>query len=142
MNLNKKIVAKLDELNLYVDELETLLPQDVEEYLENLKVRRACEKTIELAIEVVISILSSIVNDKRLGVPFSEENIIEIAQKNHIISVSLAKKIKEMKGFRNILVHKYGEVDDGQAYHYLSEELGDFESFEREINRFLAGEDK
>lgn len=42
-----------------------------------------------------------------------------------------------MKGFRNILVHKYGEVDDDLVYENLSDRLGDFELFIKEVLIFL-----
>lgn len=46
-------------------------------------------------------------------------------------------KLDEMKGFHNILVHRYGEIDDGKAYFSLQEELNDFSLFEKEIKSFL-----
>ena len=137
MKFNDKIIAKLDQMKQYLTELGGILPDTVDEYMESLKIRRACEKTIELAIETVIDVISGVIAEKRLGVPSSEESIIQIAQKNKMLSIALAKKIQEMKGFRNVLVHKYGEVDDERVYTYLSEELEDFEVFEREIVKFL-----
>ncbi|HLC19464.1 MAG TPA: DUF86 domain-containing protein [Candidatus Nanoarchaeia archaeon] len=137
MKPREKIIQKLDMMDSYLNELESMLPSTVDDYIENLQVRRACEKTIELAIEKVIEILSSIIVEKRFGIPSSEESIIEIAQKNKVLSISLAKKIRAMKGFRNILVHKYGEVEDEQVFQYFSNELGDFDLFKREILKFV-----
>lgn len=45
-----RILSKLDEMIRYVEELQEMLP-DKEEYLHDLIKRRACEKTIEVAIE-------------------------------------------------------------------------------------------
>ncbi len=50
MELRKRVLGKLDELHRYIGELDDFLPAQEEEYLENSQVRRACEKTIELAI--------------------------------------------------------------------------------------------
>jgi uncharacterized protein YutE (UPF0331/DUF86 family) len=134
---DKKIRKKLEEMNGYLTELESLLPENKNDYLQDVKTRRACEKTIELAIECVISIISIIVSEKRLGVPESEDDLIKFVEEKKVISSSVAKKVKEMKGFRNILVHRYGEIDDKLAYNYLKNELNDFTLFEKEINRFL-----
>jgi uncharacterized protein YutE (UPF0331/DUF86 family) len=38
-----------------------------------------------------------------------------------------------MKGFRNILVHEYGHVDDMIVYEILQNNLNDFEEFKQEI---------
>jgi len=42
-----------------------------------------------------------------------------------------------MKGFRNILIHKYGEIDDEKAYENIKEGLKDFEKIIKEIEGFL-----
>ena len=47
----KRILSKLDEMIKYVGELQEMQPGK-EEYLEDLIVRRACEKTVEVTIDV------------------------------------------------------------------------------------------
>ncbi|MBI4152741.1 DUF86 domain-containing protein [Candidatus Woesearchaeota archaeon] len=136
MNLKQKVIEKLHAMNVYLDELADLLPLE-EEYYERLQARRACEKTIELAIEQVIDIASLIVSYQKLGIPHSEDDLFTFLQKKKILSVTLAKKIREMKGFRNVLVHKYGEIDDRKTHHFLTTELPDFQLFEKEIRQFL-----
>ena len=49
--------------------------------------------------------------------------------KAKIIPKSLGEKIREMKGTRNILVHKYRCVDDKTIYEILEDNLKDFEEF-------------
>ena len=136
LNLKEKIIEKLHAMNLYLDELSELVPEEEEDY-GRLQIRRACEKTIELAIEQVIDIISLIVSYRKIGIPHSEDDLITLLQKKKVLSTTLAMKIKEMKGFRNILVHKYGEIDYQQAYHFLTTELDDFTLFEKEIKKFL-----
>ncbi len=45
--------------------------------------------------------------------------------------------LTDMKGFRNILVHRYGEIDDEKVFEILSERLADFEKFKEQILKFL-----
>jgi uncharacterized protein YutE (UPF0331/DUF86 family) len=137
MDPNEKILIKLREMNNYLKELEDILPETKKKYLQDITIRRACEKTIELAIECVIDIISIIVSHYTLGIPQSEDDLIAIVEKNNILDKQLSQKIKEMKGFRNILVHKYGEVDDEKSFRFLTEELGDFALFEREIKAYV-----
>ena len=134
---DEKILLKLDEMEHYLIELENMLPTSIDDYVENLPVKRGCEKTVELAIEAVISILSMLIAARRLGVPTSEESIIQIAEKSKVLSSKVIKRISEMKGFRNILVHKYGEIEDERVFEYLNNELGDFTDFKQEILKFL-----
>ncbi len=137
MNSPERILLKLDEMNRYLEELDDLLPQTKRDYVANLSDRRACEKTIELAIESVIDVMALLVSHLKLGVPKDEDDIITILEKKKVLSTKLSAKVREMKGFRNILVHRYGEIDDGKAYFSLQEELDDFSLFEKEVKDFL-----
>lgn len=50
----------------------------------------------------------------------------------------MKEKLKLMKGFRNIIVHKYGRIDDRLAFDILKSNIGDFHEFIKYINEFLA----
>lgn len=139
MDLRERVLVKLDKMNQFMSELEELLPEE-EEYLQSIALRRACEKTIELAIEEVIGIISMIVSQKKLGLPQSEDDLIDTAIKKRVLSLKLVERIRQMKGFRNILVHRYGDLDDQRAYIFLTENRTDFALFEAEIKKFLRKE--
>lgn len=135
-NDKKRILAKLDEMFGYIVELKEMLPEE-REYYEDMVKKRACEKTIELAIESLIDAAAILVSSQRFGLPESEDNLIEILVDRKVITPELGKKIREMKGFRNILIHRYGKKDDRLVYEYLTNEPQDFKRFEEEIKRYL-----
>lgn len=45
--------------------------------------------------------------------------------------------LKAMKGFRNIVVHRYGAIDDALTFAILQEHIGDFARFRQEVEEFL-----
>ena len=49
----------------------------------------------------------------------------------------MVDKVRRMKGFRNIIVHRYGRIDDLLAYKILTENLEDFGEFMESIEQFL-----
>jgi uncharacterized protein YutE (UPF0331/DUF86 family) len=61
-----RILSKLDKMIKYVEELQSMLP-DQEEYQQDLIKRRACEKTIEVAIESLIDVSAMIVSAQQFG---------------------------------------------------------------------------
>ena len=79
----ERIFTKLDEMTRYVQELHEMLPEE-EEYLHDLIKRRACEKTVEVAIESLIDVSAMIVSAQKLGLPSNEENIFDILIENGI----------------------------------------------------------
>ena len=134
-----RILLKLDEIENYLAELEEMLPRK-EEYLNDLIKRRACEKTIGLAIESLIDACSMVVSFCQLGIPSDEDNIFDILVKKNAIEEVLGKQLKEIKGFRNILIHKYGNLDDALVHDFISTYLTPFIKFKEAIVRYL--EDK
>ena len=52
----------------------------------------------------------------------------------------MGKKLRLMKGFRNILVHRYGKIDDKLAFEVLKENIGDFYDFIKGIGKFLESQ--
>jgi uncharacterized protein YutE (UPF0331/DUF86 family) len=64
-----RIRDKLDELQRYLEELEEDLPQTREEYTDSRTIRRACERTFQLASEELLDICNIIISEKRLPVP-------------------------------------------------------------------------
>ncbi len=63
-----RILSKLDEMIKYVDELHSMLPEQ-EDYQQDLIKRRACEKTVEVAIESLIDVSAMIVSAQQFGYP-------------------------------------------------------------------------
>jgi uncharacterized protein YutE (UPF0331/DUF86 family) len=69
----------------------------------------------------------------RLGLPAEENDTFEKLVRARVISRDLASTLQRMKGFRNVLVHEYGNVDDDLVFLFLTTRTGDFLSFRQEI---------
>jgi len=131
-----RIFSKLDEMIGYIKELKEMLP-DKEEYLQHLIKRRACEKTIEVAIESLIDVSAMIVSAEKFGLPASEEGIFDILAGKMVISRKFGEKLKNLKGFRNVLIHRYPHIADDMVYYYLTNYLDDFYMFKSTIESYL-----
>ena len=132
----KRILSKLDDMMRYVDEINMMLPSK-EEYLKDLVKRRACEKTIEVAIESLIDAAAVIVSAGKMGLPTDEESIFDLLQKKEILDGKLCERAKEIKGFRNVLIRRYANLDDEIVYHNLKDCLSDFYDFEKAVKAYL-----
>jgi len=132
----KRILSKLDDMTRYVEELEMMLPSK-EAYLLDLVKRRACEKTVEAAIETLIDVAAMIVSAEKLGLPYDEESIFDLLDKKKILDRKLCENAKKMKGFRNVLIHRYAETDNELVYSNLTEHIDDFYDFEKQIKTFF-----
>ena len=120
-----------------VEIVENNLSSDFDSFSGSGLLKEGIYKKIEFAIESILDICNIINSDLRLGVPEAEENIIEHLERNKILDKKAIRLIKEMKKFRNVLVHKYGDVDDAKAYENIKNGLIDFEIIIKEIEIFL-----
>ncbi len=128
---------KLKEIIESVELVHENLPENFEEFKRLGIIKDGIYKRIENAIESVINICSIINSDLGLGIPSSEEDIIKNLENKKIISKKLAERIREMKGFRNLLVHRYGKINDELAFENVKEGIKDFSFFSEEIKKFL-----
>jgi uncharacterized protein YutE (UPF0331/DUF86 family) len=128
----ERLLAKIDVLEGYLKELVEILPASFEEY-KKVEKRRACERLLQISIECVIDICGLMVIGLRLGLPAEEDDLFDKLEQAGIITSSRKESLKEMKGFRNILVHEYGQVNDMIVYEILQNNLNDFEAFKQEI---------
>jgi uncharacterized protein YutE (UPF0331/DUF86 family) len=131
------IRIKLKDMKDSLAKIKAHLPPTLEEFLDLGLIKDGIYKKVEFMIENVLDICKIINTDLNLGLPKKDTDIIENLVKHKIISKEMGEKIKGMKSFRNILVHRYGEIDDEIAYEEIKNGLKDFEDFEKEIEKLL-----
>jgi len=128
----ERILAKVDELDSYLNELEGIAPQSFEEY-QAVEKKRACERLLQVSIEAVIDICNLLVSGLRLGLPADEDDLFKKLVEVHVLSEEMGENLREMKGFRNVLVHEYARLNDRLVYEAVESKLGDFGSFKSEV---------
>jgi uncharacterized protein YutE (UPF0331/DUF86 family) len=132
-----RILAKFDELEGYLAELRAIAPENLKEY-RRIEKRRSCERLLQLCIECVIDLCGILVSGLRLGLPADENDLFEKLNKNGIVSSSVTRLLRQMGGFRNILVHEYASVDDELVFKYVKTRLKDFEKIRKQILEVLG----
>jgi len=132
----ERILAKVAELEGYMRELRAIAPKSFSEFRQ-IEKKRACERLLQISVEIVIDICHLFVTGLKLGLPAEEDDIFEKIERAGLISEPLKQTLKEMKGFRNILVHEYSEIDDKIVFQAVKTRLGDFDAFKREILKAL-----
>ena len=92
---------------------------------------------MQLLIEVCIDIFQKISKELKLGLLSEEEGIFNQLVEKQIISKEMAGILKEMKSFRNVLIHHYVNINDEQVYENLTKNKKDFQDFKKEIVSYL-----
>jgi len=129
----ERILGKMAELDGYLNELRQILPKSFDDYIRSIEKRRACERLLQIAVEAVIDTCAMLVQGLRLGLPAEEDDVFDKLAQHGVLSRKMVKTLRRMKGFRNILVHEYGRVDDRIVFDVAVNRLGDFEDFKQEV---------
>lgn len=131
------IRIKLKEIAEGVSLVQEALPKSSEEFRNLGLVKDGIYKRIEFAIEDVFDICAILNADLALGVPGEDEDILMHCVDKGIITPEMLEKIHGMRGFRNIVVHRYGKIDDVRAFLLLKENIVDLLLFKAEIEAVL-----
>jgi len=131
------IRTKLKEIEESVKLVEENTPETFKEFSSLGLVKDGIYKRLEFSIENIFDICSILNSDLKLGVPGEEEDVFENLLRENIISNEMGEKLRAMKAFRNILVHRYGKIDDEIAFNILKKHLPDFYDFMEKIEELL-----
>lgn len=122
-----RVLTRLADLDGYLGELGSIRPLDFQDFSRTER-RRACERLLQISIECVVDLCQLVVSGLKLGLPAEEDDLFDKLAKANVVSEELKTTLRRMKGFRNILVHEYGDVDADLVYRFLTERTGDFAS--------------
>ncbi len=110
--MNDVLIAKKASLERCVAQIRRYdaLPTDVpfeQDYLRQdaicLNIQRGCELAIDIA--------NHLIRAKKLGVPQSSRESFSILAREGLIPADTAEKMMNMVGFRNVLVHRYQDLE-------------------------------
>lgn len=136
--MDKRVAEKIEDIERYLDELESWIPDSFENYKRDLKTKSACERHFEKIAEATVDLTFLIINTKGLKIPEDEDSSFFILAGNNIISKELAGKLKDAKGMRNFIAYEYGKIDDGLVFNSLSNELiADVREFVKSVKNIL-----
>lgn len=131
------IRTKMKEIKESIESIRDEIPQNFDDFTRLGLVKDGIYKRAEFAVENVFDVCAVLNADLDLGIPEGDENIVDNLVEHGVLEEQWKEKLSTMKGFRNIVVHRYGKIDDRIAFRILNENLGDFYRFVEKIEAFL-----
>lgn len=90
-----------------------------------LNIQRVCEAAIDLAMHII--------STEKLGLPQTSRDAFDMLEMHHIISQSIASRLKAMVGFINIAVHDYRALNLDIMKSIIVKHLDDVTAYKKEI---------
>lgn len=128
---------KLRYINQYTDDLKQMRGLSREQYLNDMVTQRAVERTLLNLVQACIDLSQHIRSSENLSPSGTAKQEIEALGNADVLSKDTQEKMEEAVGFRNILAHRYGDVDHDIVYDVLHEDLCWFESFQQEVAQWF-----
>lgn len=134
-----KIFAKLENLQEYLEYLEQLRSESVNEsvFITDFHLFGAVERYLQLSIQAIIDIIHLIIIDMGGQRPADNYEAVSLLFTKGVINEETAQRISTMIGLRNILVHEYGRIDRKKVYEVLAGRLNDLKEFQGQIQTHL-----
>lgn len=134
------VSAKFDIIEKDLEFLEEFKAMDEADFLGSYKNIQSVKYSLLEIIEACIDIAYHIVAAKGLGQAEDYREIFIMLGKKGVLDQKLASRLGDMAGFRNLLVHRYGEIDNLRVLEIIKSELSDIMEFEQAILQYTEKE--
>lgn len=109
-----------------------------ESYVNDVRLRRAVERSLQVAVEACLDIARRIIAVEGFRYPENNQDTFRVLVEEKIVPSRLLDTLQEMARFRNLIVHDYAKIDDARVYGILKQRLGDFDAYARAIADYLS----
>ncbi len=137
--INKEMIeGKFDIIEQNIKFLQEFKEKNPEEFISNYKDVQAVKYSLLEIMEAGIDIANHIISGE--GYRRAEEygEMFRVLAEEGVIDENLASNLEDMASFRNLLVHRYGKIDNKRVLEIVKSELGDIKKFEENIMNFLS----
>lgn len=125
-----RILDKINVLDKWIDELSEIIPKDYLEYEKNNVLLAATERYIERIVEEMILISNIILKEKGI---VDRKKCFSKLEEIDVISKDLSIKLEQIKGMRNIMIHRYEDFDPEIFLLSIKNILKDSKEFKKSI---------
>jgi uncharacterized protein YutE (UPF0331/DUF86 family) len=129
-----------------IEEKLNIIEESVEE-LEGLKVEenrfleyQGIKHTLQEAVEACIDIAGHIIASEGFGRQEDYADYFKELGERDIIDKDLSSSLEDMAKFRNLVVHRYAEIDPQLLQDILDNDLGDLIDFIKAVERYYENQ--
>lgn len=123
------ISRKLQRVETYLNQVRLKKDPGIDAFKEDRDLQSIILFNLIQSIQTCIDMGSHIISDSEWGMPGSQAEIFETLALNKVITGSLAKKMIQMAGFRNRIVHEYEKIDLKIVHEVWRKHIKDIERF-------------
>lgn len=138
--INKEFVReRLLLINSFLQELHDLASLDKDSFISQKRNAAAAESFLRRTLEAIFDIGRHILaKSGYMDLSTEYKSIAKGLGETGIINKELSKKLAQMAGYRNRLVHLYNLISDEELYNIITSDLKDIEDFVSAIKKYIS----
>ena len=111
-----------------------------EAFVADPRTTNAAKYLFIVAAEAALDICNHLAARRSARSPQDYADCMAIMAEIGVVDHDLRIRMMRMARFRNLLVHLYARVDDGEVHRVIREDLGDLERYLASVGRYLKSE--
>jgi uncharacterized protein YutE (UPF0331/DUF86 family) len=138
VGIDRSYVARaLADLRRWIAFLRGLGPLGAEELRSNMERQLAVLHALQLAVQVLLDVGGHVIAALPAGPIEEYAQIGRLLGEHGVLAGAQAETVQRMAGFRNIVVHRYAELELDKVSSILAGGVADLEEVARSIHRFV-----
>lgn len=103
----------------------------------DLQLRLSVERVLQVLVDTAVAVNSHVVVAHGALTPSDYRQSFAAAAAAGVIAVDLAERLAPSAGMRNLLTHRYGEIDLAKVAAAVPRARGDYREYVRQVSRWL-----
>lgn len=126
---NPVILKKLESLHHCLSRIESKRPKTLGELQNNVDLQDILSVNLERAVQISVDIAAIMIAETNALTADSMAQSFLVLEREKIIPLPLAEKLRNAVGFRNISVHEYQDIDWALVFDIIHNHLSTFSQF-------------
>ncbi len=135
--MNEKKETIKSKIEVIKENLDYLEEEEFSPQESSFRVIQAIRHSLFEAIQASIDIASHIISEEGHKRPNNYSDLFIKLSKENILSDELGKKLAQMSKFRNVLIHRYGELSNEEIKEIIENDLKDLKDFLEQIYDYM-----
>ncbi len=127
----------LNNLESYVNDLRGAIDITHEKYVNDIRLQRFVERTLQISIECCFDVIHHIISVEGFREPDSYADAFSVLAERGVLTSESVGEYQMMAQFRNKIVHYYEKIDPEQVYTIFKSKLGTFDAFRNQVERWV-----
>jgi uncharacterized protein YutE (UPF0331/DUF86 family) len=136
------VLRKSESIEHHASRLRRMLPLDAQALRRDESLLNDVCFTVLQAVQACIDLAVHACSHEALGAPETPATAFALLEKSGIIGAPLAARLAGAAGLRNLIVHRYGELDIAKLVEAVSSGLADLDDFAASLRAHARKENR